>query len=303
MNSKEQNFISAVVYSDKDSISTGKFITELAQCLNEHFRHHEIIVIVSGPSGSFRKDIQEFAERAELSVQLSVINMSLKQSREQCMNAGLDMSIGDYVYEFDSVDRGYDLELVWKAYQSALQGNDIVSVCPQHENIMSRMFYKIFNANSNSLYHLRTNAFTLISRRALNRAHNANVNLAYRKAVYASTGLKMSEIEFDGEVRNNESDKLNLAVDSLVLYTAFGYRFSLRFAALMMAVTLAELLYTLAVWLTGNPVSGWTTTMFVLTFGMTGIFGVLAIILKYLALIIRLSVNRQNYLVESIEKI
>ena len=303
MNSREQNFISAVVYADKNGQTTGKFITELAGCLNEHFMHHEIIVIVSGETGSVRKDLQELSEQAGISGQVSIINMSLKQTREQCMNAGLDMSIGDYVYEFDSAAGGYDLGLVWKAYQSALQGNDIVSVCPRHENFMSRMFYKVFNANSSSLYPLRTNAFTLISRRALNRAHNASMNLAYRKAVYASTGLKMSVIEFDGEVMNSEPDKLNLAVDSLVLYTAFGYRFSLRFAALMMSVTLAELAYTLTVWLTGNPVSGWTTTMFVLTFGLTGIFGVLAIILKYLALIIRLSVNKQNYLVENIEKV
>ncbi len=301
-NNKEQNFISAVVYADKDSSKTGKFIYGVAECLEEHFMHYEIIIISSGEQGSLHAELKTLKAQAGFSPQISIVNMSLKQSREQCMNAGLDMSIGDYVYEFDSCDAGYDFGLVWEAYMSALQGNDIVAVCPKHENIMSSLFYRVFNNNSNSLYPLRTNAFTLISRRALNRAHDSNANLAYRKAVYASIGLKMSVIEFDGKVKNYESDKLTLAADSLVLYTSFGYKFSLKIAAVMMLVTLGGMLYTVAVWLGGNPVSGWTTTMFILTFGLTGIFGVLAIILKYLALIIRLNTNRQYYLLESIEK-
>lgn len=300
--SKEQNFVSAVVYADKDSSKTGRFIYSLAECLEEHFMHYEIIIISSGQH-SLNAELQTLKAQSGFSPQMSIVNMSLKQSREQCMNAGLDMSIGDYVYEFDSCDAGYDFGLVWEAYSSALQGNDIVAVCPKREKFMSRLFYRVFNSSSRSLYPLRTNAFTLISRRALNRAHDSNANLAYRKAVYASIGLKMSVIEFDGEVRSCEPDRLTLAADSLVLYTSFGYRFSLRFAALMMLATLVGMFYTLAVWLAGNPVSGWTTTMFILTFGLTGIFGVLAVILKYLALIIRLNANRQFYLVESVEKI
>ena len=300
---KEQNFISAVVYSGKYSPETGNFIRDLAVCLEEHFLHHEIIIINSGASGSVNFQLQELKAEAGITSHISIINMSLKQSREQCMNAGLDMSAGDYVYEFDSAEAVCDPGLVWEAYKTALNGNDIVAVCPKHENIISRMFYRVFNANSSSLYPLRTNAFTLVSRRAINRAHDAGVSLAYRKAVYASIGLKMAELEFDGTVRNNEPDKVNLAVDSLVLYTAFGYRFSLKFAAAMMLTALAELVYTLAVWLMGKPVSGWTTTMFVLTLGFTGMFGILAIALKYLALIVRLLMNRQSYLIESTEKI
>ena len=43
--------------------------------------------------------------------------------------------------------------------------------------------------------------------------------------------------------------------------------------------------------------------MFVITFGMTGLFIVLAILMKYLTLLLKNTVNKQSYLIESIEKI
>lgn len=71
----------------------------------------------------------------------------------------------------------------------------------------------------------------------------------------------------------------------------------------MMLVAIAECAYTVAVWLGGNPVSGWTTTMFVLTAGLVGIFAVLSLAIKYLSLILRFTLKKQSYLIESIEKI
>ena len=300
---KEQNFISAVVYLDAESLNPEKFIGGLISCLDGHFLHYEIIAVSNGASKDTHRKLQELKSESGASMHMSIINMSIRQSREQCMNAGLDLSAGDYVYEFDSDEGGYDFALVWEAYQEAMKGNDIVAVCPKQEKTLSRIFYGIFNSYSNSAYKLRTNAFTLISRRALNRAHDFHANLAYRKAVYASIGLKMSELEFSGNITNREKNKFTLAADSLALYTDFGYKFSLNFALAMMIITLAEMIYTLAVWLGGNPVSGWTTTMFVLTLGLTGIFAAFALTLKYLTLIIKLSSNKHDYLVEDIEKI
>ena len=301
--SKEQNFVSAVVYLDSKSLNPEKFIGGLVSCLDEHFLHYEVIAVNNGASEDTRRKLQGIKSESGASMQMSIINMSLRQSREQCMNAGLDLSAGDYVYEFDSDEGGYDFALVWNAYQEAMKGNDIVAVCPSQESALSQIFYGIFNAYSNSAYKLRTNAFTLISRRALNRAHDLHANLAYRKAVYASIGLKMSVIEFPGSITNRETNKLTLAADSLTLYTDFGYKFSLNFALAMMIITLAEMIYTVCVWIGGSPVSGWTTTMFVLTLGLAGIFAAFALTLKYLTLIIKLYSNKHDYLIEEISKI
>ena len=68
-------------------------------------------------------------------------------------------------------------------------------------------------------------------------------------------------------------------------------------------IALAELVYTLVVFITGHPVEGWTTTMFVITVGFSGLFAVLTIVVKYLSLLVDLVFKQQKYLVESIEKL
>ena len=154
------------------------------------------------------------------------------------------------------------------------------------------MFYRVFNGNSHSAYKLRTDAFRLVSRRAINRVHASSETLPYRKAAYAASGLKMTDLEFDGRLTDNSGGRFALAMDSLALYTDAGYKLSAGIAIVMMFLALAELAYTLIIFCAGHPIEGWTTMMFVLT-----------IIIKYLSLLVDLVFKKQNYLIESIEKI
>jgi len=298
MINKEQNFISAVVdlgWGEEDQCLS--FLQQLNGVLNEHFLHYEIIGI---RGKSLRDDrIRNWAKGIEAPVTL--LTMSVKQPHEQCMNAGLDISIGDYVYEFDTTESSFAPELIWNAYETAMEGNDIVSVCP--EKSRNRTFYKLFNRFSSGEYEIRTEAFRLVSRRGINRVHSINENQPYRKAAYAACGLKMAVITFDGQLKKKQEAPFRLAVDSLVLYTDFGYRFSIGLTALMLLAAFCELVYTLVIWIASNPISGWTTTMFVITTGFAGLFAVLTIMLKYLSLLLSLSFRKQSYLVENIEKL
>lgn len=299
--SKEWNFISAVVYVKDDNKKTVAFFDTLHTVLDAHFMQYEIVVVNASREDYTLPELRKWA--TGIAKPLTIINMSLKQSHEQCMNAGLDIAIGDYVYEFDGTDMPYPETIIWDAYQSAMNGNDIVTVCPKTVKGWSRIFYRVFNTNSNAAYDLRTDIFRLVSRRAINRAHAMGDNLPYRKAAYASCGLKMSVLEFDGTVAGKKTERFELAMDSLTLYTNFGYKFSLGLTACMFVAALAELAYTITVWLMGNPISGWTTTMSVLTLGLAGLFAILAITLKYLALILKLIFQKQKYLIESTERL
>lgn len=301
---KEHNFISAVFYVKDKEPQTLDFLRTLDSCLDEHFLQYEIIAVNALGEQNDSKTLKDWAK--ETAKPLTMVNMSAGQSHEQCMNAGLDITIGDYVYEFDAAVMNYPKEIIYQAYEAAMQGNDIVTVCPKQEKGSSRLFYSIFNRHSGSTYKLRTDAFHLVSRRALNRTHAMNENLPYRKATYAACGLKVAELEFIsmvGKQATKSDNPTELALDSLILYTNFGYQFSLGFSLLMLFGTIAMGGYTLATYLIGNPINGWTTTMLALTAGLTGLFAILTMILKYLSLILKLIFQRQKYLVESIEKL
>lgn len=302
--SKEHNFISAVVHVEDEAHQTLDFLQALVSCLEEHFWQYEIIAVNVLGEGLGGSRLKEWAKRIEKP--LTVVNMSPGQSHEQCMNAGLDITIGDYIYEFDAAIMSFPQEIIYRAYETAMQGNDIVTVCPKQEKESSHLFYSIFNRHSGMVHKLRTDTFRLVSRRAVNRAHSMNENLPYRKAAYAACGLKSVELEFinvAGKQVTKSNNPTELALDSLILYTNFGYRFSLGFSLFMLIGTVVMGIYTLVTYLIGNPINGWTTTMFALTAGLTGQFAILTMILKYLSLILKLIFQKQKYLVESIEKL
>lgn len=298
---KEKNFISAVVYLHNDGVRAVKFFKMLTEQLDAHFEQYELIAVDDACTDDTVSLLRDWAR--DLTKPLTFLHMSLFQRLEPCMNAGLDASIGDYVYEFDTTDTPYPADMIFSAYQTALTGSDIVSVCPNRTSGSSRLFYGVFNANSHSAYRLRTDAFRLVSRRAVNRVHASSEHLPYRKAAYAASGLKMTDLTFDGRIVDKGAGRFSLAADSLSLYTDAGVKFSVGVTLIMMVLALAELVYTLVIFSTGHPVEGWTTMMFVLTLGFAGVFAVLAIIVKYLSLLVDLIFKKQKYLIESVEKI
>lgn len=302
MNTKEKNFISAVIYLHNDGERAVTFCKAVAAELEAHFAQYELIAVDDACTDATVKALRAWGK--EQAAPLTILHMSLYHGLENAMNAGLDAAIGDYVYEFDSTDMPYPVSCILEAYRTALQGNDIVSVCPSAtRNGGSELFYKIFNANSHSPYQLRTDAFRLVTRRAINRVHASSAHLPYRKAAYAASGLKMADLTFEGRLEETRTGRFNLAMDSLALYTDAGFKASMGITLCMMVLALAELLYTVIVFFTGHPVAGWTTTMFVITLGFAGLFAVLTIVVKYLSLLLDLTFKQQKYLVESIEKL
>ena len=178
-----------------------------------------------------------------------------------------------------------------------------MSVGPASPRRGSGLLSRIFNANAHSPYQRRTDAFRLVTRRAINRVHASSAHLPYRKAAYAACGLKMADLVFDGRMTEKQAGRFNLAVDSLALYTDAGFKVSMGITLCMLVLALVELLYTVVIFFTGHPVAGWTTTMFVITVGFAGLFAVLTIVVKYLSLLLDLTFKQQKYLVESIEKL
>jgi dolichol-phosphate mannosyltransferase len=238
---------------------------------------------------------------------VTIIHLSLRQGLEPAMNAGLDMAVGDFVWEFDSMRMPWPGELILKAYDTCLAGNDIVQVAPaQNRNLTSRLFYRVFNAAAKSRYPLRTDVFRLLSRRAINRVRSMAASMPYRKAAYAASGLRTATLEFAGSAgAATEHMRFSRAVDSLAIYTDIASRFSMGIAVSMLALMVAAVVYITVVWATGGapPAAGWTTTMLLLSGGFFGVFLILAFVLKYIGLMMDMVFKKQIYLVESVERL
>ena len=306
---KEKNFISAVVYVNNCEKNIENFLNHLIEILEKKFLKFEIICVNDSSTDNSVDVIKKVATKTNGNI--TIINMSYYQGRELSMNAGVDLSIGDFVYEFDSTIIDYDLKTIFKIYEDSLEGYDIVNAAPEKSKYLSsKMFYFIFNKFANTQYNISTESFRILSRRAINRINSINKSIPYRKAIYANCGLKVKTIYYKDSVKdkkamskNQKKDREKTATDALLLFTDIGFRISIFLSFLMMAITLIVGIYTTIIFLGSNPIAGWTTTMLFLSFGFFGIFGLFAFILKYLSLIINIILKNKKYLIESIDKI
>ncbi len=308
--SKEKNFISAVIYVRNNADILDDFIDKLNKILSEHFLKYELIFV---NDGSIDDSVKVIKKRT-LSIKnaaVNIINMSFYQGKEMAMNAGIDLAIGDFVYEFDTVYIDYDIETIFKIYEKSLEGYDIVNASPnKRRRTSSAIFYKLFNKYSNYMYNIDTYTFKIISRRAINRIYAVNKTVPYRKAIEASCGLKMNTVKY--KINNNSNSKIDsslhkerekTAIDSLILFTDIAYKMALGLSILMILLVVIVGIYTVFIFINKQPIEGWTTTMLFLALGFFGIFAILTIIIKYLTVILNLIFKRSNYLIESIEKV
>lgn len=310
MSNKEKNFVSAVIYVHNTEKTLGQFLTTIINALESNFEHSEIICVNDKSTDDSRQIIEDSGILAK-NVSLSMVNMSYFHGLELSMNAGVDLAIGDFVFEFDNPFLDFDPGEIMRIYRRALQGYDIVSAVPdKKERFSSRLFYAVFDKYANLTYKMHTESFRILSRRVINRVSSMNKTVPYRKAIYASQGLKVDQVLYRSRENMRISHdkqmceyRLNLAVDSLILFTEVGYRFSMYMTILMMLLSVLMIIYTFVVYMTVHPVAGWTTTILFLSVVFFGLFAILTAIIKYLQIIVDLVFRRKHYSFESIERL
>ena len=307
---REKNFVSAVIYVHNAEDRAAGFVETVIGILESNFEHSEIICVNDHSSDGSLERIRGI-QADPAGVSLSVVNMSYYHGLETAMNAGTDLAIGDFVFEFDDTVMDFPPETVMEVYRKALEGNDIVSASPRKgERLSSRLFYKAFEELSGRSFRFSSERFRILSRRVINRISSMNTMMIYRKAVYANCGLQTMNITYppragrqEGKDRQERKYRRRLATDSLILFTEVGYRFSMGMTLLMMFLSVAVVIYALVTYFTANPVEGWTTTMLFLSLAFFGLFGILTIAVKYLQLIVDMVFRRKHYSFESVEKI
>ena len=307
---KEQNFVSAVIYVHNAEDRIERFLDMVMEVMEQNFEHSEIICVNDSSEDGSLSIIRRVSKAAE-KTSISVVNMSYYPGLELAMDAGMDLAIGDFVFEFDNTVADFDSSVIMEIYRHSLEGYDIVSASPNRkERLSSRLFYRIFAKFAAVSYRMNTESFRVLSRRVINRVSSMNKTAPYRKALYANCGLKTDCIRY--EVTGNRSKardrkeqryRMDLAADALILFTEVGYRFSMTMTVVMMLMSIFMTVYSLVTYFVIHPVEGWTTTVLFLSVAFFGLFGILTIIVKYLQLLVDMVFKRKHYSFESIEKL
>lgn len=307
---KEKKFVSLVVYLHNNEDYVENFLEKIIDAMSARFSQFELVCVDDACTDDTMKNISEFISKKNLGAMVNIVHMSYYQGLETAMNAGRDLAIGDFVYEFDSCLIDYDMEVLDSIYEKLLTGFDIVSATPLGRiRFTSKLFYRIYNAFSREKAgKVGSESLRIISRRAINRVKSLGSFIPYRKAVYANCGLKTTNITYKRTVNLKSvaktSERMTLAMDSLVYFTNALERLSTILSCLFLLATIAIGVYALVDLAAGhNTADGWLSIMGFLAIGFFGVFVLLTVVLKYLSTLLNLVFKQQRYVVADIEKI
>ncbi len=306
-----------VLHSPQDMQVLPGLLQGLGSVLQDNFTDYEIILVNNCPELSPDSYITPLA--TSLKQHIYLLRLSARINRNHAVIAGLDRANGDYVCVFEA---GFYQQpgIVLDLFQKTRENYDIVYVKTSQKPIgwALRPFYKIFYYILKHYSPLKVDEKALdtriISRRALNSLLRLRENLRYMKAIYSIVGYPTASIQHTRMPEWVEDESFGERFGtSLVAITSFTnflrtlllwiFLFSLAFLvavvvnALKAKFTGVDLLGNV-----GEPFSGWTFLVVLISvfFAVTCLN--LYIMSIYLSNIYNEIKNRPLYIIESIKR-
>lgn len=310
-NKKEKKFVSLVVYLHNVQQDVVPFFEKVLPVFEESFTQFEIVCVDDGCTDGTIGVLKEYLDSNKIPVMVNIVHMSFFHGLESAMNAGRDLAIGDFIYEFDSVVIDYSIDMLLGVYHKLLEGNDIVAAGSSGNiRFTSKLFYSLYNKTSKARGKIGPETFRIVSRRAVNRVKSIGQYIPYRKALYSNCGLNTAVLTYEpinGQAKKRKQaagERTSLALDSFIYFTSALERVSALISGAFLVLTLGMGFYIVKDFFMGvSIVEGWLSTMGFMALGFFGVFALLTIILKYLSVILNLIFRQQRYLIADIEKV
>jgi len=121
---KVSTFISVVGYVSRDEKNIPPFLTDLDRYLEQRFETYEIILVEDDSADAALADA--LTVKDELQGNVSIVSLRGRHGRESALEAGTDLSIGDYIFELDALSaltKPQDLVVMYDAAKAG--GMDI----------------------------------------------------------------------------------------------------------------------------------------------------------------------------------
>lgn len=309
---KEKNFVSCVIYLHNEERRIRDFLGLICGVMRENFEKYEIICVNDGCVDGTVEQVRAFLEEEQRKPVVSLINLSFYQGMESAMNAGGDLAVGDFLFEFDTCEPDFEPTLVMDVYRRALEGYDVVAAAPEKGiSLSSRIFYLVYNWGNRFRKKLGQERFRLVSRRAVNRVNQMNTYIPYRKAMYMNCGLKVDTIYYDNKElakrhKNREEwgNRSALATDTIIIFTNVLEKLSMTVSVVLFGALLVMFGYLVySIFSESRPVEGWLSIMSLMSFGFFMMSVMLTLILKYLSVLLSMGFKRQRYVIEGVEKL
>ncbi|MEZ8341271.1 glycosyltransferase [Vibrio cyclitrophicus] len=296
---KSDTFVSVVLIVKNQSEKLIGYIDKLSPYLDHHLNDYEIVIIDQKSEDALE---QELPKSLETHQSIRHIRLSLEESNDVALAAGLENAIGDFVINLNI--ESDDVEIVLPIIERALSGKDII-VCTSSK--VTSYFYKKIKIISSGL--LESIGYTLpndstgtfcFSRRAVNAITESGRYYCKLHMRMANIGYTLSPFDADKYTHPKKKKNITRGVTETLHHMVFNSTKPLRWMSFLgiMGSVLAMIfsIYSLLVHLVNDTVaSGWTTTILFMSMLFAILFTMLSFFGEYLARLLNDRSEHKDY--------
>ncbi|MGH8554490.1 MAG: glycosyltransferase family 2 protein, partial [Gammaproteobacteria bacterium] len=284
--------LSVVVPMCNEEGSVQPLVRELVAVLEGIGVTYEIVLVDDGSRDATWERITRLAAAMP-----AVIGVSLSRNfgHQRALLAGLQLARGQAVVSMDG-DLQHPPELIPSLYEAWRQGYKVVNtqrrddeVAGRFKRFTSRYFYKLFSILAEVPMAEGNSDFRLLDRTAVDALVNLKAAELFLRGAVQWLGLPATVVPFQSERRLHGSSKytlrkmLGFAGDAIISFSTKPLRIGIWLGIATSLLAFVEIAYVLARYFRGETVSGWASTVGILSFLFGVLFIILGIIGSYLA--------------------
>lgn len=276
------------VLNERENIE--QFYLSVSEILSSLGCKYQIIFVDDGSTDGTWNAIERLQESKN-----SVIGLKhrFNEGKDRAIESGMRYSDGDFVLTIDG-DFQHPIDLIPKFWSERHESEVIVGLQASRtqkglRKKLSKTFYKVIQYVTGLAIPESTGDFRLITK----EVKELLLKIADPFVVYRFALIKLrvdtKYIAFDALPRKYGATKyslgklVSLATDSVLSVTTRPLRLVGSFAIAVSILCFIEILFVVINKFIGNPISGWTSIVLILSFCFMGIFVALTIIGFYLA--------------------
>jgi glycosyltransferase involved in cell wall biosynthesis len=238
------------------------------------------------------------------------ISFSRNFGHQTALLAGLKEAKNEVVITMDA-DGQHPPEMIIKLIEEYQKGFDIVNTKRKStadskylKKQTSKWYYRILNILADVKIEADSSDFRLMTRRTVDAYLSIDERDRFTRGLVKWMGFKQSIVEFDASERMSGSTKytfrkmVHFALDGITSFSSKPLKISSVMGVLVLFSGLIYAIYIFIVYLLGETIPGWTSTMLVILFlGGSQLLSV-GIIGEYIARIFNESKKRPHYFIK-----
>ncbi len=291
---KEENFVSIICYYHNYYDKSKNFIEYISNFVINNFKRYELIIVCDETNDQKRNELTKIVKNITNDIQISIIYLEHYYGKNRALSAAIDLSIGDYIIEFDDINHIINEDKILDIYRECLNGNDACILVQKKISISDKLYYSIIKKFSYAKYteYREDGILSVVSRRMLNRIGSLKKQVTNKWFYYKLSGLSCKYIqdESNKKVSMKFIEKTKERVNTIFVFTSLFIDVFAYISIFSLIISISLLLF---VGLT-DAILGMILSM--IMFGLIYIMKKQSLSLEYLW-------SDTNYQFSSIEKI